>query len=171
MKEKLINNRYIETDAIICGWSQESGTDKGGTWCDPEVIFSTSNKSLDIIMQITSDGSFYDLNNNQNRNEIIKDYIITNASYYVNDKISRINATNFKYKLSQKVKIYYKEDRVVFGKQLYKVYMIEENEEVKEQYKKIQKKETMLIKIFIIIFFSILLFLITYFVIFGGKNV
>ena len=101
MKEKLINNGYIETDAIICGCSQGSEADKGGTWSDPEVMFSTSNKSLDIIMQMTSDGSFYDLNN----------------------------------------------------------------------IKKFKKKETMLIKIFIIIFFSILLFLITYFVIFGGKNV
>ena len=171
MKEKLINNGYIETDAIICGWSQGSGTDKGGTWCDPEVIFSISNKSLDIIMQMTSDGSFYDLNNIKKRNEIMNDYIMTNASYYVNDKISRINVTNFKYKISQKVKIYYKEDRVVFGKQIYKVYMIEENEEIKAQYKKIQKRETLFIKIFIIVFFSIILFLITYFVILGGKNV
>ena len=168
MKEQLLSKGYIETDAIICGWSQGSGTDKGGTWSDPEVIFSPSNKSLDMIMQITNDGSFYDI---KNRNEIMNDYIMTNASYYVNDKISRINVTNFKYKISQKVKIYYKEDRVVFKKQIYKVYMIEENEEIKEQYKKIQKRETLFIKIFIIVFFSIILFLITYFVIFGGKNV
>ena len=169
MKDKLFSRGFKETDAVICGWDQGSGTDKGGTWISPTVIFSIENKPLDIIIQSINDGSFYDLNKTEIRNRLMEGYIKASSYYFVNNKSARINSGDYKYKISQKVKIYYKEGRKVFDKQLYDVYMIEENEAVKEQYKIIQKRNSLLIKIFIGAFIGIALFLLIY-IAMGGVN-